>query len=192
MRRGRVISVAAAAFAATALIGASNAIAATPQDICKDLQDGKIDGTYTNAEWTAFLQDPTVQGYCSPIVVVLPQPPPTTTTVVRTTPPPTTTETTVTTAAPATAPAVPLTPAVSAVKGARATVTSAPASQAVKGNRHTVLAPVSRNAAPLAATKTRGTLPFTGAQLTLFALVGLALLATGVLLRSTARQSKRL
>jgi hypothetical protein len=41
--------------------------------------------------------------------------------------------------------------------------------------------------APLAAVKS-GALPFTGAQLGLFAIVGLALLAMGLLLRSTGRQ----
>lgn len=38
------------------------------------------------------------------------------------------------------------------------------------------------------ATKTKGTLPFTGAQLGLFAIVGIALVALGFLLRTTARQ----
>jgi hypothetical protein len=38
------------------------------------------------------------------------------------------------------------------------------------------------------ATQTKGTLPFTGAQLGLFAIVGLALVAMGFLLRTTARQ----
>lgn len=38
------------------------------------------------------------------------------------------------------------------------------------------------------ATKTKGTLPFTGAQLGLFAIVGIALVAMGFLLRTTARQ----
>ena len=41
--------------------------------------------------------------------------------------------------------------------------------------------------APLAATAQRGTLPFTGLQLTLLVLVGGALLAGGLLLRFTAR-----
>jgi hypothetical protein len=40
----------------------------------------------------------------------------------------------------------------------------------------------------LGQTKASGTLPFTGTELTIFFIVGLALVGTGVLLRSTARQ----
>jgi hypothetical protein len=62
----------------------------------------------------------------------------------------------------------------------------------VKGAQHTVKTPVqAAGVAPLGATKTSGTLPFTGADLGLFALVGLALLGIGVLLRSTGRASQR-
>ena len=43
----------------------------------------------------------------------------------------------------------------------------------------------------LGATKARSTLPFTGAQLWLFALVGIALIAGGALLKTTARQKSR-
>ena len=42
--------------------------------------------------------------------------------------------------------------------------------------------------AVIPATKAKGTLPFTGAQLGLFAIVGIALVAMGFLLRTTARQ----
>ena len=42
--------------------------------------------------------------------------------------------------------------------------------------------------AVIPATKAKGTLPFTGAQLGLFAIVGIALVAMGFLLRNTARQ----
>jgi hypothetical protein len=66
------------------------------------------------------------------------------------------------------------------VQGATKVKTSTPAA-----------APAQRSAAPLAATKTAGTLPFTGAELTVFALVGLALLGGGFLLRLTARQKHR-
>jgi hypothetical protein len=47
--------------------------------------------------------------------------------------------------------------------------------------------PIAANT-PLPATKAKGGLPFTGAQLGLFAIVGLALVAMGFLLRSTSRQ----
>jgi cell division septation protein DedD len=43
----------------------------------------------------------------------------------------------------------------------------------------------------LGAAHARNTLPFTGAQLWLFALVGLALIAGGALLKTTARQKSR-
>ncbi len=45
--------------------------------------------------------------------------------------------------------------------------------------------------APLAATAARGRLPFTGLELGIFALVGGVLFASGLLLRSTARQKSR-
>jgi hypothetical protein len=211
MRRGRIITsiIAAAALAVVGFAVAPGALAATPQDICQDLRDGKVDGSYTAAEWTAFFQDSTVQGYCSPVVIVTP-PPVTTTTTSSTTPPTTTVTTTVTTqtppatttpvtpATPATpvtpgAPAVPLTPT-SGVQGVQATV-AAPAAttQGVQGANHTVKTPVARAAgtSPLATTKTTGALPFTGSQLGVFALVGLALLAAGLLLRSTGRSNER-
>jgi len=47
--------------------------------------------------------------------------------------------------------------------------------------------PIAVNRA-IQATKAKGTLPFTGAQLGLFAIVGIALVAMGFLLRKTARQ----
>lgn len=138
-------------------------------DICKDLQDGTLNGTYTVAQLQAFFSDPTVQGYCGPIattgsVTAGPTAPPQSAGVAGPT---------------------------SGVKGVAKTVSAAAPAHAVLGANHSATAPRSASA-PLAATKARGTLPFTGAQLTLFALVGLALLATGVLLRSTARPSKRL
>jgi hypothetical protein len=42
--------------------------------------------------------------------------------------------------------------------------------------------------APLQTTRRTGTLPFTGIQLTIFALVGLGLIAGGILLRTTGRR----
>jgi hypothetical protein len=78
------------------------------------------------------------------------------------------------------------------IKGAQHTATPAPRSAAVLGGGHTVKRPVAAASIPPAATvKAGGTLPFTGAQLGLFALVGLALLATGLVLRSTGRPAQR-
>lgn len=184
MRRGRIISGLTLLIAAATLSVAPAALAASPQDICNDLKDGVVNGTYTSAEWTAYFSDPVVQGYgCGTIV-----PPPVTTTVTTTTQTPPATTTTVTPSA-VTPSAVPLTPVVAGVQVTRTSNKPAPA---VKGVQHTVKAPTTQAAAaPIATTRTTGTLPFTGAQLALFTIVGLALIASGLLLRSTSRQSQR-
>jgi hypothetical protein len=157
MRRGRVLiymaigaGVVTCAFGSVARADDGGSAAA----ICADLQDGKVDGSYTADQWNAFLHDPTIQGYCSVIVP---------------------------------APAV-----VAGVKGASQTVTSASQpTTALKGAQHTVGARAA-SAAPIATTKkTSGTLPFTGAQLGLFLLAGLTLVASGLLLRSTGRPTRQ-
>jgi hypothetical protein len=51
-------------------------------------------------------------------------------------------------------------------------------------------APKKTGVAPVAATRTRGTLPFTGAELAVFAVVGVALIGCGFVLRMTARRSR--
>lgn len=170
MRRGRMVIGVALFLSALTMTGAPGAFAATPQEICADLADGHVDGTYTNAEWTAYFNDPTIQGYgCGGIA------------------PPVTPATQVPSGI------VPVTVVVG-VKGARHTVSGpgATPTAGVQGAQHTVKTPVTKSAvAPLSTVKVSGTLPFTGAQLTLFALVGLALLATGLVLRSTGRRSHR-
>jgi hypothetical protein len=169
----------------------------SPTAICQDLQDGKLDGTYTEGQWQAFLSDPTVQGYCSVIVPPCVYPgggstggsggsggvecaPPTTTT--------TTTTTTVTTTVPA---PVPLTPQPVAVIAPVTKARAVPARTAgVKGAQHTVTAPAKRTSvAPATAVRRSGTLPFTGMQLSLFLLVGLGLVGTGLVLRATGKRS---
>jgi hypothetical protein len=185
MRRGRVwIGLASLIAGCTALV-APNALAATPQDICKDLQDGVVNGTYTAAEWTAFFQDPTVQGYCSPIATVTPPG------TVLTPPAP------LSPSVPQVAPGVQLPAIVAGVAGQRKTIVTRAKPQAkaqpqakAKPQAKVLAArsPSKSSAAPLATTKKRGALPFTGAELALFALVGLALIASGLLLRTTARQ----
>jgi hypothetical protein len=187
MRRGRVLMYMATGAAVVTSGFASVARAddgGSPAAICADLQDGKVDGSYTAAQWNAFLHDPTVQGYCTVMVPVGT---------------PATPSTPSTPATPATPPsAVPLTPqqpsaAVAAVKGTRQTITRASRpTTSVKGAQHTVSAPAASGAAPLAtATKTSGTLPFTGAQLGLFLLAGLTLVGSGLLLRSTGRPTRQ-
>ncbi|MDP9293611.1 MAG: hypothetical protein M3O90_04155 [Actinomycetota bacterium] len=56
------------------------------------------------------------------------------------------------------------------------------------GNQAGAVAGSNQHGQVLPATKTKGSLPFTGAQLGLFAVVGIALVAMGFLLRTTARQ----
>lgn len=74
MRRGRVLTGVVALLAAAILV--PGAFAATPEDIARDLADGKLDGTYTRAELNAFMQNATAQGYGGPIAnVVVPQKP---------------------------------------------------------------------------------------------------------------------
>jgi len=63
MRRGRLLAGVIVVLAVCAL-GASAALAATPQQICQDLQDGRLDGHYSAADLAAFKADASVQGYC--------------------------------------------------------------------------------------------------------------------------------
>lgn len=52
------------------VVMAGTALAATPQDIYNDYaQDGKLDGTYTQAELNAVLTDPTLAQYGDPAVL---------------------------------------------------------------------------------------------------------------------------
>lgn len=190
MRRGHILSGAGLLLAVLSLSGAPAALAASPQDICTDLRDGVVNGSYTSAEWTAYFNDPTIQGYGCGGAIVPPQTPvtPPVTTPPAVSPPAATPPVA---APPAATPAVALTP-VAAVAGTQHTTVAPVAKPGVKGANHTVVTPAKASAAaPLATTKTRGTLPFTGSQLSLFALVGLALLAVGLLLRSTGRPNER-
>lgn len=237
MRRGRIVTGAVLLLAAFTLTGAPSALAASPQDICADLQDGHVDGTYTNAEWDAFLHDPTIQGYgCSmPLPSVTVTPPaapaaqPETPAPVSAPAPQPCTETTtqpngsggsngnggsngsggsngnggangangqncqetLTPPVPVTAPVPQVTPSaqlpavIQAVAAQKHTLVKAkPQTAHVAG----VKSPTKSAVAPLATTRTKGTLPFTGAELALFAIVGLALIASGFVLRTTARQ----
>jgi hypothetical protein len=171
MRRGRIIfaSIAAAISALAVAPGALAAVA--PGEICRDLADGTLNGTYTAGEIAdyaaALASDPSVQGYCTPYT---PQPPPTPPTPPQTPPP-----------APPVPPtgggAGPTPPTGGVLPGVSPTVTPTAPTKGTLGTTKT-----------LAQTKATGTLPFTGTELTIFAIVGLALLGTGFLLRSTARQ----
>src|SRR5919199_4140473 len=128
MRRGRfVLGATTLLVAVIAGLTASAALAASPRDICKDLKDGKVDGKYTPAEWTAFFNDPTVQGY--------------------------------------------------GCKGIPPNSKSPSITQRGGGPKTPA-----RSSVPLTTTtKTRGHLPFTGTELGIFAVVGFALVGTGLL-----------
>jgi hypothetical protein len=61
----------AGAVLGAALLLAPAALGANPRDIARDLEDGKLDGTYTAQELSQFLGDATVQGYGAPEARVL-------------------------------------------------------------------------------------------------------------------------
>jgi hypothetical protein len=61
----------AGAVLGAALLLAPAALGANPRDIARDLEDGKLDGTYTAQELARFLGDATVQGYGAPEARVL-------------------------------------------------------------------------------------------------------------------------
>ena len=186
MRRGRVFTgalvavIAAMCFAPAAPAGKGGG---SSERIRKDLADGVLNGNYTKAELERYLKDSTLQGY-----------PGTTTTSTTTTGTTATTGTTGTTGTTATT----ATTGTTGGTGGTTTGTTAspppPATSGVAGTNTQgggagpLAVGPGRQGQPLTATQARGRLPFTGAQLGLFAIVGLALLAMGFLLRSTARQ----
>lgn len=55
--------------AVVVLLGAPAAFAATPEQIYRDFEDGRLDGRYSVADLQAALQSPVVQGYGKPHVV---------------------------------------------------------------------------------------------------------------------------
>ncbi len=71
--------------------------------------------------------------------------------------------------------------------GGVAAETMKPVVQQVAGAQRTLRKPAAAQGAPLAATQSAGALPFTGLQLGVYAALGLALLAGGLLLRRAGR-----
>jgi hypothetical protein len=203
MRRGRYIAFLAMLVTALGVgiaVAPGAAGAASPQDICNDLKaHGSLTGTYTPAELAAYQDalknDPTISGYCSPLAVVVVPPPPVCTEVAAGTQgavqaPNGKWYTNVPNGnAAACGPAAP--------QPAQTTTVTVPVTQGVKGATKVKKAPpaqpiaqvspATHESAPLATTKQAGTLPFTGAELGIFAIVGLALIGGGILLRQTAR-----
>jgi hypothetical protein len=170
MRRGRFFTGALAVVAA-ALVwipgGVAGSNGGTPEDIARDLSDGVLNGSYSKSQLERYLRDATQQVYPGTTT--------TTTTTGSTTIKTTDSTTTATTNSPPPSTNNNLPTGQGEVQGTN---------KEAGGNQPLAIKP----AKPLAATKTRGHLPFTGAQLGLFAIVGLALLAMGFLLRSTARK----
>jgi hypothetical protein len=174
MRRGRYFTGALAVVAA-ALVWIPGGVAGnsggTPADIARDLSDGVLNGNYTKAQLERYLRDASQQVY------------PTTTTTTGTTG--TTTGSTTGTTGTTTGSTTPQPPGGTAGGGnsGGSEGNVAGTNQEAGGNQ-----PIAVPARALPATKAKGGLPFTGAQLGLFAIVGLALVAMGFLLRSTARK----
>jgi hypothetical protein len=172
MRRGRIFTGALAVVAA-ALVwipgGVAGSGGGTPEDIAADLSDGVLNGSYSKSQLERYLRDATQQVYG-------------TTTGSTTTTTTTTTGSTTGSTGSTTITTQGTTPGGGNLPGGSGNV--AGTNKEAGGNQPLAIKP----SQPLAATKTRGHLPFTGAQLGLFAIVGLALLAMGFLLRSTARK----
>jgi hypothetical protein len=178
MRRGRIITVVTAALAALML--SASAMAASPRQIYADLADnGRLDSAYNPADLQNAALSPSVEGYGGVVVEQL-------------------------------APTA-------AVAGAQKTLSCAELkSQAAAGDtaaaskvaamcaHPATCAELKKQAAAgdtAAAVKVKhlcgtpaaaaATLPFTGAQLSLFLVIGLALVSSGVLLRRTAKEKSR-
>ncbi len=169
MRRGRMALVVAVCAVAVTCGVVANARAdsggpGSPLAICHDLQDGKLNGTYTQAQWNAFLADPTVQGYCSVIVPPCVYPP----------------------APPGGQPGGPACQTRAASRSSAVPLTPVAQStpHGVQGAHHTLTAP------PVSATRSARTLPFTGANLAFFALAALGLVGAGLALLVGGRRRR--
>lgn len=158
MRRGRgLFLIAACAIAVTcgyATAARADNGGGSPMAICHDLQDGKLDGTYTQAQWNAFERDPTVQGYCNVVV-----------------------------------------PPCAYPGGGNSGSNGGTSCTQPTSSKNAGIAPTNMGKKPATPTAVaslntarKGTLPFTGAQLILFVLVGAGLVATGFVLRATGRR----
>lgn len=157
MRRGRIITWTFVLMAS--VLFAAPALGATPGEIAQDLKDGRLDGSYTQADLQAYLESAFAQGYGNPVVTPV-------------TP-------TVTPVAPVTGVAGVATPVTPAAPAAGAETPAAPVA-GVAGVQKTVRT-------PLAETAQVGTLPFTGLDLALLVIGGSLLLLVGLGARRAGR-----
>lgn len=193
MRRERII-IGACFLVIAALFAVPGAYAAEPIDIARDLADGRLDGNYTQAELSAYLQNATIQGYnpptceqqgnCTtvtpPTVTPLAETPPAVTPPAVT--PPAVTPPAVTPPAGGIAPvATPVTPEAQVAGVQSPVVSSAPQATPPTASVAGVQSP------PLAATRQVGALPFTGIDLALLVAGGLLLLMLGLGARRAGR-----
>jgi len=154
-----VKSILTTAAAAVALLVAPAALGATPQQVYDDMADnGRLDGTYTAADVRGALADAIVQGYGSPTVIA------------------------------GLKGAGPCAYVVNGqgydAQGRPVPATGANCQEAggVLGAQSPALGDVGQAQGGQA-----GNLPFTGAELAVFAVIGIGLLASGLILRRTAR-----
>jgi len=192
-RFGRGFGSGVGALLAIAVL-APAALSASPGEIYADLADGKLDGSYTQAELKAYARDAAVQGYGSPAVPVpsgggsnpvVPAPSGGGSNPVAPVP-----------SGGGTSPAV---PAPSGGGSAGGSVGQPGQSGSGVAGEQTPPSQTSQVQTPRAQTPpaltgttgSTGTLPFTGSELVLFALVGGGLLLGGLLLRVSARNGRR-
>ena len=194
MRRGRILGVTAAAFAA-ALVAVSAAYAATPQEIYADLAaNGQLTKDYSAADLKAAALDAASQGYggveeqtMRPVVQQAAAATATQTMrcvgidshgnkIMRSVPAGTSVSSHACERIVCSGTTASGQPTYGAANASNTTSSGAPRFSCVKGTQFT-----KTNTAPAA------TLPFTGVQLGVFAAVGIALLAGGLLLRRAAR-----
>lgn len=172
MRRGRIITRIATVGAVALLAPA--AYAASPSEIGADLADGSLDGSYTQAELRAYLQNATVQGYDLPTRLPI--------TETGNLPP-------VTPAAGGNPPAVTPVTGVAGVQTPVQKPVQKPVRTAAKPSAKVPSASVAGvQTPPLATTREVGTLPFTGIDLALLTFGGLLLLLLGLGARRLGQQ----
>ncbi len=204
-RFGRGFGSGVGALLAIAVL-APAALSASPGEIYADLADGKLDGSYTQAELKAYARDAAVQGYGSPAVPVpsgggsnpvVPAPSGGGSNPVV--PAPSGGGSNPVAPVPSGGGTNPAVPAPSGGGSAGGSVGQPGQSGSGVAGEQTPPSQTSQVQTPrvqtppalTGTTGSTGTLPFTGSELVLFALVGGGLLLGGLLLRVSARNGRR-